>query len=180
MLPFHVILAVLGAEGIRSALAGHAALRRLVAGALAAGLFAQALLFSIDLYSAYPNRAAPFFDTGEIAAITTAPNDAAGHRVYLSSTLEPPYIEAFFAFLPPPPAHQVTDDATPGLAALGMQVVPPDLAESEAAAGDMLVLAATDLAPPGVWTLVATERGPANPLDAATSRPALETVYRKG
>jgi hypothetical protein len=180
MLPFLVILAVLGAEGIRSALADHAGLRRLVAGALATGLVAQALFFSIDLYSAYPNRAAPFFDTGEIAAITTAHSDAAGHRVYLSSTLEPPYIEAFFAFQPPPPAHDIIDDATPGLAALGMQVVPPDLAESEAAAGDVLVLAATDLAPPGVWTLVATERGPANPLDEATPRPALETVYRKG
>lgn len=180
MLPFLVILAVLGAEGIRSALAGHASLRRVVAGALATGLVAQAVLFSIDLYSAYPNRAAPFFDTGEIAAIITAHNDAAGHRVYLSSTLDPPYIEAFFALLPPPPAHQVTDDATPGLAGLGMQVVSPDLAESEAATGDMLVLAATDLAPSGLWTPVATERGPANPLDAAAPRPALETVYRKG
>jgi hypothetical protein len=180
MFPFLVILAVLGAGGIGTAVSGHAGLRRVAVGALAAGLLAQAVLFTIDLYSGYPNRAAQYFDTGEIAAITTAHSEAAGHHVYLSSTLEPPYIEAFFALLPPPPEHGVTDDATPGLAALGMQVIAPNLAESDASAGDLLVLAATDPAPPGVWTLIATERGPANPLDAAAPRPALETVYREG
>ena len=68
----------------------------------------------IDLYTAFPALAAPAFDTGEIAAITVAHNDANGHHVYLSSTMDPPYIDAFFALLPPPPAHEVTDDATPG------------------------------------------------------------------
>jgi hypothetical protein len=180
MLPFLVLLAVLGADGIRRALSSRIGLGRAVTAVLAAGLLAQGAYFSLDLYTAYPNLAAPAFDTGEIAAITAAHNDAAGHHVYLSSTLDPPYIDAFLAFLPPPPTHDVTDNAPPGLAALGMQVIAPDLAENQASAGDMLVLAETDPSPPGDWVLVATERAPANPLDAAAPRPVLEGVYRMG
>jgi hypothetical protein len=178
MLPFLVILGVLGADGMRRALTSRVGLRRAVTGLLAAGMLAQAAYFSIDLYTAYPNLAAPAFDTGEIAAISTAHDMAAGHPVYLSSTLDQPYINAFFALLPPPPTRDVIDDATPGLTALGMQVIAPGLAESQATVGDMLVLAAADPTPPGEWTLVASERAPADPLDSAASRPVLETVYR--
>jgi hypothetical protein len=180
MLPFIVVLATLGADGMRRALSPRIALRRAVTGVLVAGMLAQGIVFTIDLYTAYPNVAAAAFDTGEIAAITAAHNDAAGHHVYLSSTLDPPYIDAFFALLPPPPTHQVTDDATPGLAALGMQVIAPRLAEHQAAVGDLLVLAQSDPAPGGSWVLVASERAPANPLDVGASRPVLETVYRMG
>jgi hypothetical protein len=180
MLPFLVLLAVLGADGIRRALAPRIALLRGVTAVLAAGMLAQGIVFTIDLYTAYPNVAAAAFDTGEIAAITTAHNDAAGHHVYLSPTLDPAYIDAFFALLPPPPTREVTDDATPGLAALGMQVIAPLLAESRARAGDMLVLAPSDPAPAGGWVLVASERAPANPLDGRAPRPVLETVYRMG
>ncbi len=175
MFPFLVILAVLGAQGIGTVLTDRVGIRRLVAGALAAGLIAQATLFTIDLFSAYPNRAAPYFDTGEIAAITTARNDAAGHRVFLSSSLDQPYIEAFFALLPAPPTHEAIDDATPGLAALGMRVIAPDVAENAGSAGDMLVLAEGDPAPGAGWVLIATE-----PAHAAAPTPPLEAVYRKG
>ena len=180
MLPFLVLLAVLGADGLRTALAGRAGVARVLAGLLGAGLAAQAIIFTVDLFTGYPNRAAPNFDTGELAAITTAHDLAGSHRVYLSDRLDPPYIEAFFALLPPPPAQPEVDDATPGLAALGMQVTAPSLAEREASAGDVLVLAQTDLPPPVSWVLVATERAPANPLDAAAPRPVLESVYRFG
>jgi hypothetical protein len=178
MLPFLVILAVLGADGLRTALARRVGVGRVLAGVLAAGLVAQGILFTADLYAAYPNRAAPYFDTGEIAAITTARDIAGSGRIYLSDTLDGPYIEAFFAYRPAPPRQPETDDATPGLAALGMQVIAPDLAEREASAGDVLVLSETDPDPPGGWVRVATERAPANPLDAAALRPVLETVYR--
>lgn len=180
MLPFLVLLSVLGVDGIRRALAARIGMRRAVTGVLAAGLVAQGASVMVDLYTAYPALAAPAFDTGEIAAITIAHNDANGHHVYLSSTMDPPYIDAFFALLPPPPSHGVTDDATPGLASLGMQVVAPGVAEREASPGDMLVLAQTDVPPPAGWTLVAVERAPANPLDAATPTPVLESVYRLG
>jgi hypothetical protein len=180
MLPFLVLLAVLGADGIRRALSKRIGLARAVTGVLAVGLVAQGASVMIDLYTAYPTLAAPAFDTGEIAAITIARNDANGHRVYLSSTMDPPYIDAFFAFLPPPPSHDVTDDATPGLAELGMQVTTPSVAEQDASPGDLLVLAQTDPPPPGGWSLVAVERTPANPLDASTPAPVLESVYRLG
>ena len=180
MLPFLVIVALLGADGLRSALAGRMWVRRALTGALGAGLLTQGVLFSIDLYAAYPNRAAPFFDTGEVAAITGARDLAGSHRVFLSDTLDQPYIEAFFAYLPPPPSQPETDDATPGLAALGMQVISSDIAESEASAGDVLVLESSDPRPPSTWALVATEYAPSNPLDTAVSRPALIAVYRFG
>jgi hypothetical protein len=180
MLPFLVLLAVLGADGVRRALSARVGVSRAVTGVLVAGLVAQGAYVTIDLYTAYPTLAAPAFDTGEIAAITVAHNDANGHHVYLSSTMDPPYIDAFFALLPPPPSHEVTDDATPGLASLGMRVVPPGVAEREASPGDMLVLAQTDVPPPARWMLVAVERAPANPFDASTPTPVLESVYRLG
>jgi len=180
MLPFLILLAVLGADGMRRALATRIGVRRAVTGVLAAGMLAQGIYFTVDLYTAYPNIAAPAFDAGEIAAITTAHREAAGHRVFLSSTLDQPYINAFFAFLPPPPANPVTDNATPGLRALGMQIIAPDLAGQEASPGDILVLAGADPAPPSGWTLVAAERSPANPLDESALRPVLEAVYRLG
>jgi hypothetical protein len=180
MLPFLVLLAVLGADGIRRALSTRTGMGRTVTAALAAGLLVQGAVFTVDMYTAYPSLAAPAFDTGEIAAITVAHDDAHGHHIYLSSTMDPPYIDAFFAFLPPPPTHVVTDDATPGLASLGMQVVTPDVAERDASPGDMLVLAQTDARPPSDWIRVAVERAPANPLDRSATTPVLESVYRLG
>ncbi len=180
MLPFLIVLAVLGADGIRRIIGGRAGLGVLVAGVLAAGMLAQGVIYTIDLYSAYPNRAAMFFDTGEVAAITTAHTEANGHAVYLSKSLDQPYIEAFFALLPPPPARPVTDNATPGLAALGMHVASPGIAEQQASAGDLLVLASFDPLPPSGWSLVATERAPANTLDPSAPRPILVSVYRMG
>ena len=43
-----------------------------VFGILAAGLVAQATFYTVDLYAAYPNRAAVDFDTGEIATAIAA------------------------------------------------------------------------------------------------------------
>jgi hypothetical protein len=180
MLPFLVIVGVLGADGFRRALAGRTWVRGALAGVLGAGLLAQAIVFTIDLYAAYPSRAAPSFDTGEMTAISTARDLAGSHRIFLSDTLDQPYIEAFFAYLPAPPAQPVTDNGTPGLAALGMQVISPDIAENEASAGDVLVLESADPKPPSTWVLVATEYTPSNLLDTAAPRPALIAVYRFG
>jgi hypothetical protein len=180
MFPFLVILAILGADGLRTALRGQIAAGRVVVAVLGAGLVAQAVFFTVDLYAAYPNFSAPYFDTGEIAAIVTAHDVAGSHRVFLSQSLDPPYIEAFFHYLPPPPSQAETDDATPGLEALGMEVVPVEAVyASRPEVGDVLVLnALSDSPPPSGWTLVGSERGPANPLDASAPRPVLETVYR--
>jgi hypothetical protein len=64
-----------------------------------------------------------------------------------------------------------------------MEVVPVEAVyASQPAVGDVLVLNAFggDPLPPSGWTLVASERGPANALDPSAPRPVLETVYRFG
>jgi hypothetical protein len=180
MLPLLIVLAVLGADGIRRALRDRLGLSRAVTALLALGLLVQGAVYTVDLYTAYPSRAAGAFDTGEIAAITTARTDAGGHRVYLSDTLDQPYIEAFFALLPPPPPREVTDVAGPGLEALGLQVVSPGSVEAIASSGDMLVLTEYDAPPPNGWVLIDTERSPPNLVDPSAPRPALIFVYRFG
>jgi hypothetical protein len=169
MLPFLVVLAILGAEAIRTALRDRPPLLATVAGVLVAGLLAQGAVYTIDLYKEYPNRAAPFFDTGEADAIKTAAAGADGHEIYLSETLDQPYIEAFFALLPPPPAHEITDNATPGLDALGMRVVPIESAEANPVAGDVIVVSPYDRQPPNGWNDIEV------PLHGAT--PPFISVY---
>ena len=153
-------------------------------GVLSAGLAAQAIFFTVDLYAAYPNRAAPYFDTGESAALVTARDIAGSHPIYVSNDLDQPYIEAFFAYLPQPPSQEVTDVATPGLAALGMQLVSVEqVYGGHPADGDVLVLSEYDIAfqpPPSGWTLVTEERGPANALDPSAPRRPWIAVYRFG
>ena len=180
MFPFLIILAVLGADGVRRALGDRHVPARAVTAVLGAGLLVQGGIYTWDLYTAYPNRAAAAFDTGEIAAIATARAMAQGHHVYLSDSLDQPYIEAFFAVLPPPPARPVTDVAGPGLAALGMQVAAPGSVETNAAPGDMLVLTQYDQPPPSGWALVGTERSPSDPVDFSVPQPVLVSVYRFG
>src|SRR6202042_626219 len=51
MLPFLIILAVLGADGIRVALVGRASAAGVVAGILAVALVAQAIYFTADRYA---------------------------------------------------------------------------------------------------------------------------------
>ncbi|HUZ70549.1 MAG TPA: hypothetical protein VMU65_12650 [Candidatus Saccharimonadales bacterium] len=154
MLPFLVVLAILGADGIRAALQARPQALLAVTGLFAAGLLVQGGLYTLDLYASYPQRAAAYFDTGELDNILTAAQHADGHHVYLSNTLDQPYIEAFFGLLPPPPAHPVTDDATPGLKALGMQVVSPESIEAAPSPGDILVLSVSDPPPPTGWVVV--------------------------
>ena len=166
MFPFLVILAILGADGLRTALAWTD--RR--CGASWSGCSLRAWWRRRCSSRWICTRPTPtarraYFDTGEIAAIVTARDLAGSHRVYLSESLDPPYIEAFFHFLPPPPRQEETDDATPGLEALGMEVVPVEAVyASQPAVGDTLVLNAFgyDPLPPSGWTLVASERAPAN------------------
>ena len=67
MLPFLIVLAVLGADGIRLALRGQSALGYALTAVLGVGLLAQGAVYTFDLYRAYPFRAASDFDTGEIA-----------------------------------------------------------------------------------------------------------------
>ena len=150
MLPFLVVLAVLGADGLRSALRRHALGRIRVFAGIARRRASplQAAYYTVDLYAAYPNRAAADFDTGEIAAITTARDVAGSHRIYLSNTLDQPYIEDFFAYLPPPPSHPETDDAAQGCRAGDGGGAPGFVYASHPATGDVLVLSEFDSSAP--------------------------------
>lgn len=154
MLPFLIVLAILGADGIRQTLRDRPPLLGAVAGVLTVALLVQGAYYTVNLYTRYPQLAAPDFDTGELDNILVAAQDANGHDIYLSDNLDQPYIEAFFALLPPPPSHPVTDDATPGLRALGMQVVSPGAVEAHPSPGDVLVLSGFDPQPPSGWFVV--------------------------
>jgi hypothetical protein len=163
MLPFLLLLAILGLAAIRDLvrrLRSHRALTAaLVSAGLAAALLAQGALYLSDMYGAYPGRAAAAFGAGVEAAIAQTPPLAAGHTVYLSATFEQPYIQAFFALRPPPPPRPVVDDAGPGLRFLHMVVADPGTADGTAGAGDLLVLDAGDPTPQpaSVFPVVITE-----------------------
>jgi hypothetical protein len=174
MLPFLLVLAVLGLAEVRDVLQRH----RAVAVGMVGALVVQGGLYTLDMYTAYPARAAIAFDTGVEPAIAQAAAEARGRTVFLSTTFEQPYIQAFFAERPPPPLRPVVDDANPGLRLLGMVVTDPGVAARQARTGDLLVLDAGDPAPSPTFTLVLTETGSRDP--GAPSAPAqvLVRVFR--
>jgi hypothetical protein len=176
MLPFLIVLAVFGLDAARVVLRRFA----VVAVAVVLATVAQGALYTLDMYTAYPARAAVAFDTGVPQAIGVAARAAAGHTVYLSSSFEAPYIQAFYALLPPPPQTPVGDDAGPGLRRLHMVVLDPGSAERVAATGDIIVASAFD--PPlsvGV-SVVAVELAPRDPLVRNAPAVPLVYVYRVG
>ncbi|MBV8196085.1 MAG: hypothetical protein JOY80_11235 [Candidatus Dormibacteraeota bacterium] len=173
MLPFLFVVMIYGLDAARGLLSRH----RWVAALGATALALQGGLFMLDMYTAYPVRAATWFDDGVPAAVVAATHAAKGHAVYLSTTIEEPYIQAFFALLPPPPTQPVQDDATPGLTELGMAQLDPIAAEQAARPGDILVLAPDDPRPLPPSQLIDTEFGPADPLSSTPSQP-LVYVYR--
>jgi hypothetical protein len=159
MVPFLIVLAVYGMSGL-ARLARRAGRSVAVAGAAAAltGLLVQGSLYTFDMFSGYPGRAAQAFDAGEAPAMQAAEVVAQGSTIYLSSRLDVPYIEAFFALMPPPPQQPTGADSNLGLAQLHMRVADPTGAGLEARPGDVVVLAASDPVP-SHSALVADESG---------------------
>ena len=173
MLPFILVLAALGA----TRLAALIRIRAAGIAVLAGGVAAQAALYAVDMYTAYPARAASAFDTGALSAVQVAASAAHGHRVFLSSNMdEQPYIDAFFVLLPAPPSGYLDDAAGRGLRLLNM--VAGDAAANEAAAqpGDILVLAASDPRPARTAQLIDAER--AAPAAGQRQGQLLYVVYR--
>jgi len=177
-LPFWLLLAVLGLTGLADLLRTRRFAAVAAASVLSAGLLAQGALYTVDLFTAYPVRAAALFDTGEMPGIgAAAAAVGAGHTIYLSSTLEQPYIDAFFALTPPPPAEPTGDDAGAGLRQLGMQVTDPALASTLARPGDLLVLWITDPRPARA-VAITEEPAPTDPLRPGEAPLPLVTLYR--
>jgi hypothetical protein len=172
MLPFLFLLATYGL------MAAGAVLRvRAYMPLAAAALAVQGSLYTLDLFTAYPSRAAEAFDVGAVPAVTSAARSSAGHTVFVSTTIdEQPYIDALVALLPPPPVAPADDIAARELQAIGVSVADPAVAEQAAGPGDVLVLAAGDPAPSNA-TLVDMERAPVNPLGPMVAGRPLVLVY---
>lgn len=158
MLPFWLLLAVLGMDGIARLTRAHPRWRIAATAVLGAGLAAQGALYTADMFASYPGRAAGAFDAGEEPAMTAAEAALRGHTIYLSTELDEPYIEAFFALPVPPPQRAAGDASTPGLARLHMVLLDPEHAELVARSGDVLVLEAADPRPSDA-VLVVSEPG---------------------
>ena len=156
MLPFWIALAIYGAAGAADWAGGRTVRQLVTVGAVVLGLLAQGALYTRDMFSAYPARSAAAFDTGEEPAAILAHDAAAGHTVFLSSSLDEPYIEAFFGLRPEPPAQPVAEASAIGLAKLRMRIVDPQSAAGLARPGDVLVLASGDEVPASA-TRIATE-----------------------
>lgn len=178
MLPFWLVLTAYGLDVLRALFARHPQLTVLLAGTLGAAVLAQASLYLVDMYTAYPVRAASLFDDGLPAAVATAWQHAHGHEVFVSTTFEggAAYIDADVALLPPPPASPQPPGSDPQLAALRVILAAPAVIMAAARPGDTLVLAQPDPLPAGAQ-LVHTEYGPRNPLAHAAAQP-LAAVYR--
>ena len=84
------------------------------------------------------------------------------------TTLDQPYIEAFFATCRPRRRTRGRPTTPPGLTALGMEVIAARLRLTTSHPAHRRHARAEPVrpAPPSGWALVASERGPANPLDA--------------
>jgi hypothetical protein len=143
MLPFWLALAVYGLIGIVGLARSHRS-AAVAAAVLALGLLVQGGLYTYDMFSAYPSRAALAFDTGQEPALQLAQAEAHGGAVYVSTSLDEPYIDAFFALTPSPPQKRVSDDSSLGLAQLNVRELDPVAAEAAARPGDLLVLSAGD------------------------------------
>jgi 4-amino-4-deoxy-L-arabinose transferase-like glycosyltransferase len=133
-----------------------------------------------DYFLEYPGRSVAAWDTGEGQTIARAHDVAGGRHVYLSQTLDAPYIQALF-FLRPAPSAGVDH----GLASLGMSVTAPAGMAAAARPGDIVVLAPGDPVPGGA-TAIADDRYTVTRHDFDVSAPhgdtvlVLAQVYRVG
>ena len=179
MLPFWLLLAVFGLDEARHLVERIAPLRAAAAALFAAGLLVQGSLYLVDMYTAYPVRAAVWFDDGRPAAIAAAWQQAVGHRVLVSTTFDSAsvYIYAEFALLPAPPARPTPLNDVPQLAALRVALGDPGQISAAAGPGDMVVLAPQDPAPAAA-VKVATHLGPTNPLEPGVPAQPLVITYR--
>lgn len=179
MLPFWLLLAVFGLDEARH-LVGRIAPVRVALGAIfAAALLVQGSLYLIDMYTAYPVRAAVWFDDGLPAAIAAAWQRAEGHTVLVSTTFDTAsaYIYAEFALLPPPPARPAPLDDLPQIAALRIAFGDPGQISAAARPGDVVVLAPQDPIPAAA-VKVATDLAPADPLEPGLPPQPLVMTYR--
>jgi hypothetical protein len=149
MLPFLLALSVYGWQALVQVLTT----RRLVALALAAAVCVEAGGFFYDLYVQYPGRALAYFDAGEGDAVVAAARLAGPHAVYLSGSLDLPYIQALFYLRPDPNQY-----ALQGLDVLHMRVEDAASIAADAQPGDYMVLSPGDAVPSGAHLVLAEQQ----------------------
>ena len=146
MLPFLLLLAAYGwAELLPLILA-----RRALVVAAAVVVAADCGGYFYDYFLRYPDRSLQAWDSGQVAAIEQARNDAGGGRVLVSTDLDGADVDVLFAVRPDPTSVvriHGDDDAGPITAE---NVTTGTAADISAAArpGDLLVLAPGDRPPP--------------------------------
>lgn len=179
MLPFWLLLAVFGLDEARHLLRRAALVRRAAVTVFAAALAVQAALYLVDMYTAYPVRAAVWFDAGVPAAIASGWQRAEGHTVFVSTTFDTAsaYIYADFALLPAPPTQPAPRHDNPQMVALRLVFAEPRQISAAARPGDVAVLAPQDPPPPGA-VKVETHLGPSDPLQSSVPAEALAITYR--
>jgi 4-amino-4-deoxy-L-arabinose transferase-like glycosyltransferase len=178
MLPFWLLLMVFGLDTARAFVRRHSA-RAALAALLAAGIALQTVPYLLDMYTAYPVRAASWFDTGLPSAIAAGWYAAHGREVFISDTFEAgaAYIDADFALLPAPPATPHPTAGAPQMQALRISVTDPRTIALTARPGDVAVLAPADPVPGGA-VLLHTEYAPGDPLQPQARPQAQVVVYR--
>ena len=181
MLPFWLLVAVFGLDEARHLVGRIAPLRVALLASFAAGLLVQGAFYLIDMYTAYPVRAAVWFDDALPAAIAAAWQRAESHTVLVSTTFDTAsaYIYAEFALQPPPPARPAPLDDLPQIAALRIAFGDPGQIGAAARPGDVAVLAPQDPAPVAA-VKVTTHLGPTNPLEPDLPARPLIITYRIG
>lgn len=146
-----------------------------VAGLALGALLVQGVLFTIDMYAAWPARSAAVFDYGEIDAVTRASALSDGRQVLLSTSLDEPYIQAAFALRPNPPPAFVADSQSALLTEMNMALFNPLVPPVQP--GAIAVLGAGDPVPPGAQQLF-EEVAPALPAGPASPPTVTVVVYR--
>lgn len=153
MIPFVVVVAAYGVMAAWPLCTRYPILIAATVGVL----LVQTVGYTSHLATIYPTLASAEFEAGEVAAIQYAGTAREStHTVFLSTSLDMPYIDALFLLTPAPPPVDQLSTAPPTdlialhrdeLAQLHMREVDVATMASEARTGDLLVLSAFDLQP---------------------------------
>jgi hypothetical protein len=140
MMAFLLVLVVLGWAALWPLLVKH----RVVAAAFFVAMAIEGGGYFADLYTQWPSRAVVQWDTGQAEAVEEASRLANGHMVWVSNSLEEPYIFAYFKLLPDPNVVR-----TMTTHAVGMEQRFPQEIFALAQPGDIMVFGPADTPPEG-------------------------------
>jgi 4-amino-4-deoxy-L-arabinose transferase-like glycosyltransferase len=139
MMAFFLLFVVFGWSAVWPWLARH----RLVAAAFLVAIAIESGGYLADMYTQWPSRSQVAWDAGQADAVTEAYSLASGHTVWLSNSLDDPYIFAYFKLLPDPGPIQRAN----GPIAIGVKQTDPNSIGTLAKPGDIMVFGTNDTSP---------------------------------